>query len=333
MKGSVLVVGAGPAGIRATSELVEQGFQVFLVEEKPTIGGKMAQIDKMYPSNECSTCTILPRMLELTSNPDNIKILAFSEVTDIEGTAGDFKVKVTKKPRYVDPMKCTACTDCFPVCPVGGVPMEFNFGRSVSKAITFYSPFPPRKAIIIPDKCDYLAKGKCGDKEQPPCVTACTPEAIDFDQKSQEVELNIGAVILAMGMDEKTAEASESYGYGQVPNVLMSLEYERLLSGLGPTGGVVKRDDGKEPQSVAWIVIDGSSPGAFLTAIAEALGTVERNPDVSASILYTDLNLKKNSYKEFYQKGKESPIQFIQSECTSVSGGKDGNVSISYTKD
>jgi heterodisulfide reductase subunit A len=333
MKGSVLVVGAGPAGIRATSELIQQGFKVFLVEEKPTIGGKMAQIDKMYPSNECSTCTILPRMLELTSNPDNIKILAFSEVTDIEGTAGDFKVKVTKRPRYVDPMKCTACTDCFPVCPVGGVPMEFNFGRSVSKAITFYSPFPPRKAIIIPDKCDYLVKGKCGDKEQPPCVIACTPEAIDFDQKSQEVELNVGAVILAMGMDEKTAEASESYGYGQVPNVLMSIEYERLLSGLGPTGGVVKRDDGKEPQSVAWVAIDGSSPGAFLTAIAEALGTVERNPDVSASIFYGDSNLTKNTYKEFYEKGKDSPIQFIQAECTSVSEGKDGSVSISYTKD
>jgi heterodisulfide reductase subunit A len=333
MKGSVLVVGAGPAGIRATSELVEQGFKVFLVEEKPTIGGKMAQLDKMYPSNECSTCTILPRMLELTSNPDNIKILAFSEVTDIEGTDGDFKVKVIKKPRYVDPMKCTACTDCFPVCPVGGVPMEFNFGRSVSKAITFYSPFPPRKAIIIPDKCDFLVKGKCGDKEQPPCVIACTPEAIDFDQKPQEVELNVGAVILATGMDEKTAEASESYGYGQVPNVLMSIEYERLLSGLGPTGGIVKRDDGKEPHSVAWIVIDGSTPGAFLTAIAEALGTVERNPDVSASILCTDLNLTKNSYEEFYQKGKDSPIQFIQSECSSVSEGKDGNVSISYIKD
>ncbi len=333
MKGSVLVVGAGPAGMRATIELVQQGFKVFLVEEKPTIGGKMAQIDKMYPSNECSTCTILPRMLELTSNPDNIKIFAFSEVTDIEGTAGDFKVKVTKKPRYVDPIKCTACTDCFPVCPVGGVPMEFNFGRGVSKAITFYSPFPPRKAIIIPEKCDYLVKGKCGDKEQPPCVIACKPEAIDFDQKPQEVELNVGAVILAMGMDERTTEASDSFGYGQVPNVLMAIEYERLLSGLGPTGGVVKRDDGKEPQSVAWVVIDDTSPVAFLTAVAEALGTVERNPDVSTSILYTDLHLTKNSHEEFYQKSKESPIQFIQSNCNSISEGKDGNVSLSYTKD
>jgi len=331
MKGSVLVVGAGAAGMRATTELVEQGFQVFLVEEKPTIGGKMGQIDKVFPSNECSTCTILPRMLELTSNPDNIKLMAFSEVTSIEGTAGDFKVKVTKKPRYVDPMKCTACTDCFPVCPVGGVPMEFNFGRGVSKAITFYSPFPPRKAIIFPEKCDFFVKGKCGDEDVPPCVKACKPEAIDFNQKPQEVELNVGAVILAAGMDEITTEASERYGYGKIPNILMAIEYERLLSGLGPTGGVVKRDDGKEPQSLAWMVVDSSSPIAFLTAVAEALGTIERNPNASVSILYEDMNLARHSYKDFYQTAKDSDINFIQSGCISMAEGKDGNVAVSYT--
>ena len=114
MKGSVLVVGAGPAGMRASSELVNQGFKVVLVEEKPTIGGKMAQIDKIFPSNECSTCTILPKMLELTSDP-NVTIVSFADVESIEGEPGDFKVKVTKKPRYVDSAKFTACTDCFPV--------------------------------------------------------------------------------------------------------------------------------------------------------------------------------------------------------------------------
>jgi len=330
MKGSVLVIGAGPAGMRATSELVQQGFKVFLVEEKPTIGGKMAQIDKMFPSNECSSCTILPRMLELTSNPDNITIMAFSEVTSIEGTSGDFQVKVTKKPRYVDPMKCTACTDCFPVCPVGGVPMEFNLGRGVSKAIAFYSPFPPRKAIIYPDRCDYFVKGKCGDEDQPPCVKACEPEAINFDQKPQEVEFNVGAVILAAGLDEATTEASEKYRYGKFPNILTALEYERLLSGLGPTGGIVKRDDGKEPQSVAWMVIDSSSPIAFLTAVAEALGTRERNPNASVSILYEDMNLQRESYNKFYQTGKDSNINFIQMDSISVAEGKDGDIAISY---
>jgi len=329
MKGSVLIIGAGPAGMRASAELLNQGFQVILVEEKPTIGGKMAQIDKMFPSNECSTCTILPRMLELTSNP-NMTIVAFAEVKSIDGKAGDFKVKVVKNPRYVDPMKCTACTDCFPVCPVGGIPMEFNFGRGASKAIYFYSPFPPRKALIDPEKCTYILEGKCGDKEVPPCVEVCEPEAIVFDQKPAEVEFNVGAVILATGMDEMKTKSLETFGYGKFPNVLTALEYERLLSGLGPTGGIVKRDDKKEPQSVAWYVLSNPSPIGFMTAVAEAMGTIERNPDASVSVFYEDMNLVRDDYDDFYQKAKESKINFIKTDCLSVAEGKEGNVDISY---
>jgi len=332
MKGSVLIIGAGPAGMRASAELLDQGFKVILVEENPTIGGKMAQIDKMFPSNECSTCTILPRMLELTSNP-NMTIVAFAEVKSLDGKAGDFKVKVIKKPRYVDPMKCTACTDCFPVCPVGEIPMEFNFGRGVSKAISFYSPFPPRKALINPEKCTYILEGKCGDKETPPCVEACKPEAIVFDQKPAEVEFNVGAVILATGMDEMKTQSLEEYGYGKFPNVLTALEYERLLSGLGPTGGIIKRDDKKEPQSVAWHILPNPSPVGFMTAVAEAMGTIERNPDASASVFYQDLNLDRDDYNEFYSKAKESNISFIKTDCISVAEGKDGNLDISYDKE
>jgi heterodisulfide reductase subunit A len=332
MKGSVLIIGAGPAGMRASAELLDQGFKVILVEEKPTIGGKMAQIDKMFPSNECSTCTILPRMLELTSNP-NMTIVAFAEVKSIEGEPGNFKVKVVKNPRYVDPMKCTACTDCFPVCPVGGIPMEFNFGRGASKAIYFYSPFPPRKALIDPEKCTYILEGKCGDKEVPPCVEVCEPEAIVFDQKPVEVEFNVGAVILAAGMDEMKTESLETFGYGKFPNVLTALEYERLLSGLGPTGGVIKRDDKKEPQSVAWYVLSNPSPVGFMTAVAEAMGTIERNPDASVSIFYEGMNLVRDDYVDFYQKAKESKINFIKIDCISVAEEVDGNVDISYDKE
>ena len=332
MKGSVLVIGAGPAGMRASAELLNQGFKVVLVEEKPTIGGKMAQIDKMFPSNECSTCTILPRMLELTSNP-NMTLAAFAEVKSINGEVGDFKVKVVKNPRYVDPMKCTACTDCFPVCPVGGLPMEFNFGRGASKAISFYSPFPPRKALINPKKCTYILEGKCGDKEVPPCVEVCEPEAIVFDQKPAEVEFNVGAVILATGMDEMKTESLETFGYGKFPNVLTALEYERLLSGLGPTSGVIKRDDKKEPQSVAWYVLSNPSPVGFMTAVAEAMGTIERNPDASVSVFYEDMNLIRDDYNDFYLKAKDSKINFIKTDCLSVAEGKDGNVDISYDKE
>jgi heterodisulfide reductase subunit A len=332
MKGSVLIIGAGPAGMRASAELLNQGFKVILVEEKPTIGGKMAQIDKMFPSNECSTCTILPKMLELTSNP-NMTLVAFAEVKSIEGETGNIKVEVVKKPRYVDPMKCTACTDCFPVCPVGGLPMEFNFGRGVSKAISFYSPFPPRKALINPEKCTYILEGKCGDKEVPPCVEVCEPEAIVFDQKPVEVEFEAGAVIVATGMEEMKIDILETHGYGKFPNVLTALEYERLLSGLGPTGGIVKRDDEKEPQSVAWYVLGNPSSVGFMTAVAQAMGTIERNPDVSVSVFYEDMNLGRDDYEDFHQKAKESKINFTKTDCLSAADGNDGNIDIKYNKE
>jgi heterodisulfide reductase subunit A len=329
MKGSVLVVGAGPAGMRASSELVNQGFKVILVEEKPTIGGKMAQIDKMFPSNECSTCTILPKMLELTSNP-NVTIVSFANVESIEGEPGDFKVKVTKKPRYVDPVKCTACTDCFPVCPVAGIPTEFNFGRGTSKAISFYSPFPPRKALINPEKCTYITDGKCGDKEIPPCVEACEPEAILFDQKPQTVEFNVGAVILATGIKEVKPEYLEKYGYSKFPNILTGLEYERLLSGLGPTSGIVKRDDGQEPKSVCWYILDNHSSVGFMTAVAQSLGTVERKPDATINILYGNHAPQREGYKNFYLKAKESNINFIQTDNITSVKETEGNLEISF---
>lgn len=329
MKGSVLVVGAGPAGMRASSELVNQGFKVILVEEKPTIGGKMAQIDKMFPSNECATCTILPEMLQLTSNP-NVTIVSFADVESIEGEPGDFKVKVTKKPRYVDPTKCTACTDCFPVCPVGGVPMEFNFGRGTSKAISFYSPFPPRKALINPEKCTYITEGKCGEKEIPPCVEACKPEAILFDQKPQEVEFNVGAVILATGMKEIEPEHLKKYGYSKFPDILTGLEYERLLSGLGPTGGIVKRDNGQEAKSVCWYVLDSCSSVGFMTAVAQSLGTVERKPDATVNILYGNHELRREGYNNFYLKAKESNINFVQTDNITSVKKKNDNIEISF---
>lgn len=332
MKGSVLVVGAGISGMRATFELVQQGFKVYLLEEKPTIGGKMAQIDKMFPTSECATCTALPQMLELTSNP-NVTILAFAELARVEGEAGDFRVKVVKKPRYVDPMKCTACTDCFPACPVGGIPMEFNFGRGVSKAISFYSPFPPRKAMINAQKCAYIVNGKCGEGEKPPCVEACEPEAIDFSQKPQEVDLQVGAIIVAAGMDEDKGEVVKGYGYGELPNVLTALEYERLLSGLGPTGGIVKRDDGKEPQSVAWLVLDDSSPIGFMSAAAEALGTLERNPNARVSIVYNDTGHLEQNYKEFYLGSEERGVCYIRTDSVKLAAGKEGNLALSYTSE
>ena len=190
-------------------------------------------------------------------------------------------MKVTKKVRYVDPMKCNACTSCFPACPVGGVPMEFNFGRGASKAIRFWSPFPPRKALIDPEYCLYLKEGRCGDGDIPPCVAACEPDAIDFDQKPSTVEFEVGAIILAAGAEEYRGALVEKLGAGRLDNVFTSLEFERLLSGLGPTAGVVKRDDGQVPKRIGFVVckdfddsVQDDSPVGFMSATAEALGTL-----------------------------------------------------------
>ncbi len=334
MKGSILVVGSGPAGMKASYELLQKGFKVYLCEEKPTIGGKMAQIDKMFPTNECATCTALPLMLELTNNP-NLNVLAFTDIKNVEGSAGDFKVKLVKKPRYVNPLKCTACTDCFAVCPVSSVPMDFNFGRGSTKAIFFYSPFPPRKALINPEKCDYLLKGKCGEKEIPPCVEACQPDAIDFQQKPQEIEINVGAIVLAYGADE-LKDGLIKYGYGKYPHIFTSLEFERILSGLGPTAGVLKRDDGKIPKTITFILTDNTSPVYFMHLISEAWGSIEKHKDVNVFILHEHILFQKNSYENYYKKSIEAGVKFISvnsKDEIEVTGEKDGGINITFVKD
>jgi heterodisulfide reductase subunit A len=328
MRGSVLVVGAGISGMRASAELLQQGFRVYLLERKPTIGGKMAQLDKMFPSNECATCTQLPKMLELTSNP-SMTILAFAELLEVKGSAGEFKVRIRKQPRFVDPAKCTACTDCFPACPVGGIPMEFNLGRGASKAISFYSPFPPRKALINPTKCAYLVEGKCGTGPRPPCVEACQPGAIDFSQKPQEVEISAGAIIVATGAEEQTGEALARYGKGRLANVLTSLEFERLLSGLGPTGGIVRRDDKKEPRRLAWIISKDSSPVAFMSAAAEALGVLERNPKAEVCVFYEEERTDGKGYGAFYRSVKDRGVKYVQAPSLQVAASGGGNLLLS----
>lgn len=335
MIGSVLVIGAGIAGLNAALELTAQGYKVILVEKKPTIGGRMAQLDKMFPSDECGMCTILPKLLEVTSNP-NIQLMSFSEVQSVEGTAGDFKVKILKKPRYVDPMKCNACTECFPACPVGGVPVEFNYGRGASKAISFYSPFPPRKALIYPEYCTYLKEGKCGEGEKPPCVEACKPEAIDFTQKPGVAEVNVGAIIVATGLDVYLPAETGKFGYGKYKNVVTSIEYERLLSGIGPTAGVVKRDDGTVPKRVAWIQCVGPedlkrgstycSAVCCMAATTEALGTLDREKDSEVFIIHDDIVGYAKGFQEHYRHAQESGVKYLRGKVESVSETKNEDI-------
>jgi len=335
MIGSVMVIGAGIAGINAALDLTAQGYKVVLLERKPTIGGRMTQLDKMFPSDECGMCTILPKLLEVTSN-SNIQLMAFCEVTGVKGEAGNFKVKVLKKPRYVDPMKCNACTECFPACPVGGVPIEFNYGRGASKAIAFYSPFPPRKALIYPEACVYIKDGMCGEGGKPPCVEACKPEAIDFSQKPQEVEIDVGAIIVATGLDVYIPETNGKYGYGSYKNVVSSIEFERLLSGIGPTAGEVKRLDGTIPEIIAWIQCVGPmdlkrgasycSAICCMAATTEALGTLDRNKEGEVYIIHDDIVGYAKGFQEHYRHAEDSGVTYIRSSVEEVDEIENGDL-------
>jgi len=332
LKGTVLVVGSGISGMRATAELVGQGFKVLLLEEKPTIGGTMAQLDKMYPTNECATCTLLPKMLELTSNP-NVTIISFADIKGVEETGSGFKVRVVEQVRYVDPAKCNACTECFTACPVDGVPSAFNFGRGASKAIAFWSPFPPRKALIDPNACTYIKEGKCGDGSEPLCAKACEPGAVDFSQRHTEVELDVGAIILATGAQEERGHRIEQFGHGRNRNVLTCLEFERLLSGLGPTGGVVKRDDGTIPKRLAWIVCEDfderqerSSPLCFMTATSEALGTLERDAGAEVFVVSGGAKTQGKGYGAFLAEAEKQGVNFVTASSVSVPDGAEAGV-------
>ncbi len=341
MTGSVLVIGSGIAGMQSALSLTEQGFKIYLLERKPTIGGRMSQLDKMYPTGECAMCTQLPKMLEITTNP-NIELMTFCELVGVEGNPGDFQVTVLKKPRYVDPAKCNACMECFPVCPVGGVPMEFNFGRGASKAIAFYSPFPPRKALIFPDACTYIKEGRCGEGEKPLCVEACKPEAIDFSQTPEEVQLNVGAIIVATGVDVYRSPELSRFGYGEYENVLTGIEFERLLSGIGPTAGIVQRADGTVPKRVAWIQCVGSeeirrgenycSAVCCMAATSEALGTLERRKDSEVFIIHDDIVGHAKGFQEYYRTARDEGVNYLRAKVTEVSQAEDGGVRLLLNK-
>ncbi|MBU0600631.1 FAD-dependent oxidoreductase, partial [bacterium] len=249
-----MVIGGGIAGMQASLDLTDAGFKVYLVEDSPAIGGRMAQLDKTFPTNDCSMCIMSPRLVDVAANL-NIELLTLSEVTEISGESGNFMVTVQKRPRYVNEERCTGCGTCATKCPVK-VPDEFNLGAATRKAI--YVKYPqavPLKYAIDNKNCLRLAKDKkCGL-----CEKFCDARAIDFSQSEERIEINVGGIVLAPGFETIPAQVREEYGYGYYPNVVTSLEFERYLSASGPTAGHVQRpSDKKEPKKVAWIQCVGS---------------------------------------------------------------------------
>jgi len=326
MNQAVLVIGAGIAGIQASIDLAQMGFQVYLVERTPSIGGRMAQLDKTFPTNDCAICILAPKMIECAGH-ENVHLLTYSEVVAVEGRVGDFRARVRKKPRYVNMERCTGCGECVEKCP-RRVSDEFNVGLNRRRAA--YIPFPqavPRKMTIDADYCLYLAnreKGRCRL-----CEAVCQAGAIDWDQEQENVELNVGAIVLATGFDLYDASMLKEYGFGKIPNVITGLQYERLVSASGPTGGELLRpSDGKHPHTVAFIQCVGSrdvknnpycSSVCCMFATKEAILANEHDPELRSYIFYTDLRAGGKRFQEYVSRAQEEyQVTYIRARPGSI---------------
>jgi heterodisulfide reductase subunit A len=311
-----LVIGGGVAGIQAALDLADTGYKVYLVEKSPSIGGTMAQLDKTFPTMDCSICILAPKMSDVGKHP-NIELLTNSEVTEVGGYIGNFQVKVKKKPRYVT-KDCTACGDCVKVCPVE-VPNEFEVGLIGRKAI--YIPFAqsvPAKYLIDDNACIGLGENTCAK-----CKEACGPDAINFNDKAEEVELKVGTIIVATGLDVFDPVTLMEYGYLRFPNTITSLEFERLINAGGPTGGNMFRpSDMRVPKTVAFIQCIGSrsekkghpycSNICCMNTIKDALLIKEHWPDVKIYVFYIDIRTFGKGFEDLYRRAKEQGVIFIR---------------------
>ncbi|MCW3985781.1 MAG: CoB-CoM heterodisulfide reductase HdrA2 [Candidatus Bathyarchaeota archaeon] len=311
-----LVIGGGVAGIQAALDLADTGYKVYLVEREPSIGGRMAQIDKTFPTMDCSICILAPKMSDV-GHHSNIELLTNSEVQEVKGYIGNFKVKVLKKPRYVTD-DCSACNDCSEVCPITA-PNEFDIGLATRKAI--YTPFAqavPSTYIIDREIC----LNKEGVIPCDKCIKACERLAIDFDMKPKPLELEVGTIIVATGADVYDPSSLLNYGYTHYPNVLTSLEFERLINAGGPSGGnLIRPSDMKIPESVAFIQCVGSrsKKGNFycsnvccMNTIKDSLLIKEHWPDVKIYVFYVDIRAVGKGFEDLYRRAKEEGVIFIR---------------------
>jgi len=251
---SALVIGGGIAGIQASLDLADRDIHVYLVEKLPTIGGKMSRLDKTFPTNDCSACILSPKMADCIGHP-NIDTLTFHEVMKVEGKAGDFKVTLKSKARYVDPESCTACGDCLAKCPTKGLSDEFEFGLTTRRAIYIpHAQAVPRVAIIDALNCKMIQNGKCGV-----CAKVCQKKAINYEDKDKEKVIEVGSIIAAPGFEVWNAKIGTEYGYGRFKNVVTALEFERMMCASGPsTGHITTPSSGDEPKKIAFIQCCGS---------------------------------------------------------------------------
>ena len=319
---ATLVVGGGIAGLQATLELADAGHQVYLVERDPSIGGHMAQFDKTFPTLDCSACILTPKMSEVGQH-ENVRLLTYSELEEVTGSVGNFKVKVRQKARKVDYDACTGCGVCVEKCPRKILDTEFEAGMGTRKAI--YVPFPqavPRVPVVDTESCIWFERQKCGA-----CVKFCPTDAIKFDQEDELLELNVGNIIIATGWKPFDCKKVPQYGYGRLANVFTGLEFERLCNASGPTTGKIVLRDGKtEPKSVAIVHCVGSrdvnhNPHCSAVCCMASLKfghVVMEKTDAEVYSFYIDMRTNQKGYEEFYQRLLEEGMHFVRGKVAEV---------------
>ena len=324
-----LVIGGGIAGIQTALDIAEAGFPVDIVETKPTIGGKMAQLDKTFPTLDCAACILTPKMVDVAQN-ENIRIFSYSEVTAVKGFVGNFDVTIKKKARYVNEDICTGCGACVDKCPMKKVPNEFNLNMDNRSAI--YIPFAqavPKVATIDPQHCNMLKNGRCGV-----CSKVCAAGAIDYKQQDQFIEEKYGAIVVATGFNPISMDKFDEFAYSQSKDVITSLEFERLTNAAGPTAGKLLRpSDHKHPHTIVFVQCVGSrcascaekgkeycSKICCMYTAKHAMLTRDKYPDTEVYVFYIDVRTPGKNFDEFYRRAvEEYGVHYIKGMVGKVS--------------
>ena len=338
-----LVIGGGIAGMQTALDIAEAGFEVDIVEKQPTIGGKMTQIDKTFPTLDCASCILTPKMVDCAQN-EKIHIYAYSEVVEVNGFVGNFTAKIKKKARYVDTTKCTGCGVCTEKCPQKKVPNEFNLGLDTRRAI--YIPFAqavPKVATIDADYCTMLKTGKCGV-----CSKVCTAGAIDYKQQDEIIEQSYGAIVAATGYNPIKIDKYDEFAYSQSKDVVTSLELERLMNAAGPSSGTLirpsyldKQDDHRaHPKTIVFVQCVGSrscddcgksycSKICCMYTAKHAMLIREKYPDTNVYVFYIDVRTPGKLFDEFYRRAVEQyGVHYIKGMVGKVSPRPDGNLDV-----
>lgn len=307
-----LVIGGGIAGIQSALDIAEAGYEVDIVEKSPTIGGKMAQIDKTFPTLDCAACILTPKMVDAAQN-EKIDLITYSEVESVSGFVGNFTAKIRKKARYVKSDICTGCGACTEKCPSRKSKNEFNMGLNTRGAI--YIPFAqaiPNVPVIDTNACIHFKTGKCGL-----CEKTCGVKAIDFDQQDEIIERQYGAIVVATGFNPISLENFDEFAYSQSPDVVTSLELERLMNAAGPTKGTLLRpSDGTHPHEIVFIQCVGSrdtsgcgkpycSKICCMYTAKHAMLIREKYPDTKVHVFYIDVRTPGKNFDEFYRRAAE----------------------------